>query len=139
MSHGVSWAGSDVLRALYEAKRGKRKDAIDLFAARRQLGVISREERPCFAETAAVTAAGSAHGGVQLHGGAPTYDRILAKRSNMVLAGGENWREKFSAVAMRVEWSRKKALEESKGRCRESFEESTALGTRTKPAAGRRR
>lgn len=30
ISHGVSWAGSEVLRALYEAKRGKRKDAIEL-------------------------------------------------------------------------------------------------------------
>ena len=30
MSHGVSSAGSDVLRALYEAKTGKRKDATEL-------------------------------------------------------------------------------------------------------------
>lgn len=30
MSHGVSCAGSDVLRALYEAKRGKRKEAMEL-------------------------------------------------------------------------------------------------------------
>ncbi len=30
MSHGVSSAGSEVLRALYEANRGKRKDATEL-------------------------------------------------------------------------------------------------------------
>jgi hypothetical protein len=29
MSHGVSWAGSEVLSALYEAKRGKRKEVMD--------------------------------------------------------------------------------------------------------------
>lgn len=30
MSHGVSWAGSDELRALYEANIGKRTDATEL-------------------------------------------------------------------------------------------------------------
>lgn len=30
MSHGMSWAGSEVLRALYEANIGKRKDAMEL-------------------------------------------------------------------------------------------------------------
>lgn len=30
MSHGVSCAGSDVLSALYEAKMGKRIDAMEL-------------------------------------------------------------------------------------------------------------
>lgn len=31
MSHGVNCAGSDVFKALYEAKIGKRKDAMELF------------------------------------------------------------------------------------------------------------
>lgn len=30
----MSWAGSDVLRALYEAKSGKRKDAMELMGGR---------------------------------------------------------------------------------------------------------
>lgn len=36
MSHGVSWAGSDVLRALYEAKMGKRNEVTELQKAQGQ-------------------------------------------------------------------------------------------------------
>lgn len=31
MSHGVNWAGSDVLRALYEAKMGNRNEVMELW------------------------------------------------------------------------------------------------------------
>lgn len=47
MSHGVSWAGSEVLSALYEAKSGKRKEVMDDRSFANMSNMVTDHERQC--------------------------------------------------------------------------------------------
>lgn len=77
MSHGVNWAGSDVLRALYEAKMGKRNEVMELLR-------VPRLASAWFSSWPATGCDDDIGGAV---GTKRTYESSVAKRSNMAAMG----------------------------------------------------